>query len=121
MKYEDILQDIIAAAMTVLGELQPGLDERLYENALVLELRTRGHLVDQQRDYPVFYRNHLVGRLIPDLVVDEAVVVDPRVVSALTDTHMAQMQGCLNITGLPAALLLNFHELRLSWRQVYRP
>jgi GxxExxY protein len=50
MKYEDILQDIIAAAMAVLGELRPGLDERLYENALVLELRTRGHLVDQQRE-----------------------------------------------------------------------
>ena len=55
MKYEEITKDIIGAAMAVLNELKPGLDEKLYENALVIELVTRGHTVEQQREYPVHY------------------------------------------------------------------
>src|SRR5205807_283284 len=53
--YEEITKDIIGAAMAVLNELRPGLDERLYENALLLELLAHGHTVEQQREYPVFF------------------------------------------------------------------
>jgi GxxExxY protein len=53
MKHEELTKDIIGAAMAVLNELKPGLDEGLYENALVIELAERGHTVEQQRDYPV--------------------------------------------------------------------
>jgi GxxExxY protein len=42
--------------MTILNELKPGLDEKLYENALVIELQARGHTVEQQRAFPVHYR-----------------------------------------------------------------
>ncbi len=74
MLHEQITQDIIGAAMAVLNELKPGLDEKLYENALVLELQVRGHTVEQQREYPVHYRGHLTGKLIPDLIVDGKVI-----------------------------------------------
>ena len=74
MLHEQITQDIIGAAMAVLNELKPGLDEKLYENALVLELQVRGHTVEQQREYPVHYRGHLIGKLIPDLIVDGKVI-----------------------------------------------
>ena len=56
MKHEGITKDIIGAAMAVLNELKPGLDEKLYENALVIELVARGHAVEQQREFPVHYR-----------------------------------------------------------------
>ena len=56
MLFQEITQDIIGAAMAVLNELRPGLDEKLYENALVIELRARGHVVEQQRQYQVYYR-----------------------------------------------------------------
>ena len=59
MIHEKLTHEIIGAAMTVLNELKPGLDEKLYENALILELATRGHLAEQQREHPVFYRSHL--------------------------------------------------------------
>jgi len=52
MKHEELTQDIIGAAMTVLNELKPGLDEKLYENALLIELAGRGHSVEQQREHP---------------------------------------------------------------------
>jgi GxxExxY protein len=118
MLHEAITQDIIGAAMTVLNELRPGLDEKLYENALVIELLSRGHTVDQQREFPVFYRGRLIGTLIPDLIVDDAVIADPKVVSTFNESHIAQMLGYLSITNLEVALLLNFKESKLHWKRV---
>jgi hypothetical protein len=67
MKHEEITKAIIGAAMAVLNELKPGLDEKLYENALVIELVARGHTLEQQREYPVHYKGHFIGKLSPDL------------------------------------------------------
>ena len=118
MLHEKITEDIIGAAMAVLNELRPGLDEKLYENALVIELQERGHTMEQQREYPVRYRGHFIGKLIPDLIVDGKVITDPKVVTAFNDTHLAQMLGYLNITGLEVALLLNFKNAKLEWKRV---
>ena len=120
MLHEEITKDIIGAAMAVLNELKPGLDEKLYENALVIELVERGHKLEQQREYPVHYRGHFIGKLVPDLIADGKVIADPKVVSAFNDTHIAQMLGYLNITGLELALLLNFKEATLTWKRVVR-
>jgi GxxExxY protein len=118
--HEEITKDVIGAAMAVLNELKPGLDEKLYENALLLELQSRGHSVEQQREYPVFYRRQFIGKLTPDLIVDGKVIVDPKVATAFNDSHIAQMLGYLNITGLEVALLLNFKNAKLDWKRVVK-
>lgn len=118
--HKELSHDIIGAAMKVLNALKPGLDEKLYENALVIELRKRGHKVDQQKQFPVFYEGKEVGKLIPDLIVDDAVITDPKVVTAFSESHIAQMIGYLAITGLQLALLLNFKEAKLGWKRVVR-
>ena len=120
MKHEELTGDIIGAAMAVLNELKPGLDEKLYENAMVIELTARGHTVEQQREFPVHYRGHFIGKLVPDLIVDGKVIVDPKVVTAFNDTHIAQMLGYLNITGLEVAMLLSFREAKLACKRVVR-
>ena len=118
--HKELSEDIIGAAMKVLNTLKPGLDEKLYENALVIELTKRGHRVDQQKSFPVHYEGQLIGTLVPDLIVDELVIVDPKVVTNFTDTHVAQMTGYLAITGLQLALLLNFKFARLGWKRIVR-
>jgi GxxExxY protein len=118
--HADLSESIIGAAMKVLNALKPGLDEKLYERALVIELLKRGHKVEQQRQFPVYYDGHLIGTLVPDLIVDETVVVDPKVVTAFNDNHTAQMLGYLAITDLKLALLLNFKNARLDWKRVVR-
>ena len=118
---EDLTHSIIGAAMEVLNELKPGLDEKLYERALTIELRNRGHVVSVQRPFPVFYHRELIGDLIPDLIVDDTVIVDPKVVACFTETHIAQMIGYLSITQLNLALLVNFKNARLEWKRVLRP
>ena len=80
--HKELSEAIIGAAMTVLNTLRPGLDETLYENALVIELRKRGHKVEQQRQYPVHSDGQLIGPLIPGLIVDDLVIADPKVVTA---------------------------------------
>jgi GxxExxY protein len=121
MIHEHLSGEIIGAAMEVLNELKPGLDEKLYERAMTIELKHRGHSVSVQSLFPVSYRGELIGNLIPDLIVDDAVIVDPKVVSCFTDTHVAQMIGYLNITSLDLALLINFKNVRLEWKRVLRP
>jgi len=121
MIHEELSGKIIGAAMDVLNELRPGLDEKLYERAMIIELKRRGHGLSIQRGFPVFYRGELIGNLIPDLIVDDAVIVDPKVLACFTDTHVAQMVGYLNITGLDLALLPSFKNARLEWKRLLRP
>ncbi len=118
--HKELSESIIGAAMTVLNTLKPGLDEKLYERALVIELQKRGHKVDSQRQFPVYYDGQHIGTLIPDLIVDDLVVADPKVVTAFNESHQAQMIGYLVITGLRLALLLNFKNVRLEWKRIVR-
>ncbi len=123
MIHEELSGEITpnAFGVEVLNELKPGLDEELYERAMLIELKHRGHTVSAQSSFPVSYRGELTGDLIPDLIVDDAVVVDPKVVSGFTDSHIAQMIGYLNITRLDLALLINFKNAHLEWKRVLRP
>ena len=106
--------------MIVLNTLKPGLDEKAYENALVIELKKRGHIIEQQRRFDVLYDGQIVDTLVPDLLVDGLVVVDPKVVSIFTETHLAQMMGYLTITGFRLAILINFKHADLRWKRVVR-
>ena len=76
--------------------------------------------MDQQKNYPVYYRKEHIGTLIPDLVVDNLVIVDPKVVSTFNENHVAQMTGYLAISGLQLALLMNFKFSKLQWKRVVR-
>ena len=118
--YPELSHSIVGAAMKVLNTLKPGLNEKAYENALVIELKKRGHTIEQQRSFDVFYEGILVDTLIPDLLVDGLVVADPKVVSEFNDTHVAQMMGYLAITGYRLAILLNFKHADLRHKRVVR-
>lgn len=114
----ELTEAIIGAAIKVLNTLKPGLDEKLYERALVIELTNQGIRCDIQKQFPVHYDEHHIGTLIPDLIVKGTVIVDPKIVADFNDTHIAQMLGYLNITGLKTAMLLNFKHARLGIKRV---
>ena len=116
--HKELTESIIGAAMAVLNALKPGLDEKIYERALIIELRDRGHRVESQKQFHVYFKGHEVGLLIPDLLVDDAVIVDTKVVTEFTDTHIAKMIGYLNITSLRVALLINFKCATLKWKRI---
>ena len=120
MIHKEISEAIVGASMTVLNRLKPGLSEKAYENALVIELTKRHRVVDQQKRFEVLYDGINVDTLIPDLIVDDRVIVDTKVVDQFNDTHMAQMMGYLAITGYRLALLINFKHAELKWKRIVR-
>jgi GxxExxY protein len=118
METNQITREIIGAAQRVLFTLKPGLDEKLYERALMLELRRHGLPCDTQQPFDVSYAGVHIGTLIPDLIVGRQVIVETKVVSTFTESHLAQMLGYLNITALKTGLLLNFKQARLGIKRV---
>ena len=118
--HEELSGGIIAAAMKVHSTLKSGLDEKLYENALVIELAKRGHRAQQQKSFSVHYEGHFIGKMTPDLIVDDLVIVDPKVVEDFHGDHISKMLGYLAITGLDLALLINFKHASLQWKRVVK-
>lgn len=116
--HSELTAAIIAAANEVHADLRPGLDEVMYERAMCIEFSERSIEFSQQSKSPVQYKGRFLGNLIPDLIVREKVIVDLKVVDAFNDTHIAQMLGYLNITGLEIGLLINFKHAKLQIKRV---
>lgn len=104
--------------MRVLNTLRPGLDEKIYEKALVIELAKLGITCVQQKSFSVVYDDQIIGTLIPDLIIENQLIVDTKVVSNFNENHLAQILGYLNITELDTGLLLNFKFAKLGIKRV---
>jgi GxxExxY protein len=109
---------IIGCAFEVLNELGHGLNEKLYENSLVVEFKRRGIAFDQQRRFEVLYKGEHVGEFIPDLIACGKVVVDAKTVECITDHERGQMLNFLRITRLPVGLILNFKHAKLEFERI---
>ena len=109
---------IIGCAFDVLNTLGHGLNEKLYENALVVEFKRQGIAFDQQRRFEVLYKGEHVGEYIPDLIACGKVVVDAKCIEQITDHERGQMLNYLRITRLPIGLILNFKHARLEWERI---
>ena len=108
MKDDDLTQKIIGCAYTVHNTLGPGFLERVYENALRIELEKLGLRVKQQEPINVTYDGHVVGEYYADLWVDERVVIELKAVQTLIKQHEVQLVNYLAATGIDCGLLLNF-------------
>lgn len=113
-----ISERIIGCAFAVSGTLGVGFLEKVYENALAHELRKAGLSVAQQRGIAVMYDGVIVGDYAVDLLVEDQVLVELKVVRALEAVHAAQGLNYLKATGLPLCLLLNFGRPRLEVRRL---
>jgi GxxExxY protein len=108
----------VGAAIEVLNELGHGLNEKPYENALVVEFGLRNIPLHQQPQFDILYKGHNVGRFIPDLVAFDAVVVDAKVIERNTDIERGQMLNYLKITKLRVVVILNFKNPKLEWERI---
>ena len=109
-----ITRRIIGAAQTVSNLLGCGFLEKVYENALVVELKRAGLRVDQQREVQVRYRDEIVGIYIADLIVEDCILVELKSSFALDRVHRAQCINYLRATRHRICLLLNFGLPRLE-------
>ena len=119
--HADLTHQIIGAAIAVQKSLGPGLDEKLYESALCIELAHLGINFTQQPEYPVHYRDRFIGKLRPDLIAEESVIIEIKVAESFTPAHDSQLLSYLSITKLPIGLLLNFKVTPLGKRRLIAP
>ncbi len=113
-----ITEKVIGCAHAVSNALGSGFLEKVYENALALELRQAGLEVEQQRRIEVRSREEVVGDFVADLVVAGDVMVEVKSVRALDGIHVAQCLNYLKATGCPVCLLLNFGTPRITVKRV---
>ena len=104
--------------LTVSNTLGIGFLEKVYENALVHELRKAELSIAQQAAISVRYDGVVVGEYAADIVVNDSVILELKVVSALTDIHRAQCLNYLRATGLRLCLLINFGKPRPEIRRL---
>ena len=107
-RLDQITEKIIGCAHQVSNILGTGFLEKVYENALAVELAQAGLPVAQQRRIEVRYKEVLVGDFVADILVGECVIVEIKAVKALDDVHTAQCLNYLKATGLQVCLLVNF-------------
>ncbi len=115
---KDLVYKIIGCAIEVHNSLGPGLREKTYENAMCVELRHQGIAYSQQSRYPVYHRGELVDEFVPDLVVEERVIVDNKTVETIIDDHRGTMLNYLRKTGLKVGLIINFKHRKLDWERI---
>jgi GxxExxY protein len=109
---------ILGYAFSVANEVGHGLHEKIYETALAVLLKQNEVPFDQQRRFPVLFREVEVGEFVPDLIVFGTVVVDTKVIDRITDHERGQMLNYLRITKLRVGLILNFRHPRLDFARV---
>lgn len=112
-EWNELTRAVIGAAIEVHKHLGPGLRERIYELAMVCELRQRGLRVGQQVPFRVHYKGEDLGSQTIDLIVNDLVIVENKSVSEFTEIDEAQLLGYLRFTGLPLGLLINFNKPKL--------
>jgi GxxExxY protein len=109
---------VIGCAFTVLNTLGAGFVEKIYENALAIEMRDSGLVIVQQPGVRVLYHDEVVDEYFPDVLVEDVLLVELKTVKALDDTHRMQCTNYLKATGLRLCLLLNFGNSRLEIKRV---
>jgi len=105
---KELSYQIMEAAFEVHRELGPGFFESIYEGAMILELRSIGHNIENQQKINVRYKGEPVGVYILDLVVDNKVILELKAQSEIEPVHKQQALYYIKATGLPLAIVINF-------------
>ena len=108
--YEELSNKVINAYYNVQRILGKGLAEKVYENALCIELEEMGIPYVRQKELPVEYKGHNIGNYIADIVVDEKIILELKAVNAITQEHVAQTLNYINLTHSKIGYILNFSQ-----------
>jgi len=116
--YKEESYQIVGAAIQVWKTLGYGFLEKVYENALAIELRKRAIPFEQQKPITVHYEGQVVGDYAADFVVDGKIILELKSAKAIDETHVAQALNYLKATGLRLAVILNFGPERMESKRL---
>ncbi len=108
MLHSDVTDGILKAFYKVYNSLGYGFLEKVYENALLIELVNTGFQALQQHPIQVLYENRLVGEYFADLIVNDLIILELKAAEHIRNEHVAQITNYLKATRKEVGLLLNF-------------
>ena len=120
MEKEVLIETIKACAKEVRKYLTPGFEEKVYKNAMYLELKMNGLDVKTEVPIQVMYKGMEVGSYRADMIVEDRVIVELKAVNALTTMHDVQLVNYLTATGIDDGLLINFGSEKIQINRKYR-
>jgi GxxExxY protein len=115
---DSLTEKVIAAAFEVSNTLGAGFLEKVYERALLIELRARGMQASAQTSLPVTYKGQRVGDYYVDILVEDILVLELKCVEQLAKEHLAQCLNYLRASGKPICLLINFQRPKVEWKRI---
>ena len=119
MLHQELTKTIIECAYTVHNTLGAGFLEKVYEQALMLELKASGLVVESQVPLSVKYRDQIIGEYFTDLIVKDQVICELKAVDVLKKAHEVQLVNYLVATGIDVGVLINFGD-SVTVRRKYR-
>lgn len=118
-KYTDVTQKIIKTFYQVYNTLGYGFLEKVYENAIIIELKSMEIDVEKQKPIKVYYKEQQVGEYYADLVIENSVIVELKAAESLCEEHEFQLINYLKATDIEVGLLLNFGKTPEIKRKVF--
>ena len=109
---------IVGAAIDVWKHLGYGFLEKVYENSLAIELRSRGFEVEQQKPVEVLYHDHVVGKYIADIFVNGGILLEIKAAESISNAHIAQTLNYLKATNSRLGIILNFGPKKMDHRRL---
>ena len=116
METKELVNTIADCAKKVRSALTPGFEEKVYKNAMFIELRDSGISVETEIPFKVYYKNQIVGDYRADMIAERQVIIELKAVNALLPIHEVQLVNYLSATGIDDGMLINFGADRLEIR-----
>ncbi len=120
MYFKDISEKIIGCAYRVYNQMGFGFFESVYEKCMKIELSKEGIKVDSQIPVTVYYNQQIVGEFMPDILVEDKIIVELKSVRKINKAHEVQLVNYLVATGKDVGLILNFGEEKVEVKRKVR-
>ena len=117
--HKSLSDTILKIYFEVYNELGYGFLEKVYQNAMYLELKSQGYKVEAQKQIKVYYKSQLVGDYFADLLIEDSIILELKACGCLLDEHKAQLLNYLKATDVEIGLLLNFGTTPEFKRSIY--
>ena len=118
LKYKEITEKIIGAAMKVPATLGNGFQEVIYQRALEIEFKYAGLSFAREFNMKIYYRNEEVGERRVDFFVENTIMVEIKALINLENVHLAQAKNYLEVYNIEVGLLLNFGVASLQFKRL---
>jgi len=121
MLYPLLSHEVLGACFAVHNCLGCGLLENVYEEALCIELESRGISLERQKYFPVYYKGLLAGSYVADMVVSGKIIIELKSVNSLKAVFESQLINYLKIARVPVGYLVNFKNERVEFKRFVVP